>query len=78
MKLGIELPKFQQWFGNFNVQFVCPEIKIGFFSNKYESERWLGLELNFKNAFYYEQYDYGWLLNIVLCGFGLSVNRVHL
>ena len=51
MNLGIELPKFQQWFGSLSVQFVCPEIKIGFFSNKYESEKWLGLELNFKNAF---------------------------
>lgn len=77
MRMGFEISQTSCRIGSYHVDLICPHIRVGYFGDTYcAEERWVGVQLNFKNNLSYEQYDYGWVLCMVLLGFGISINKL--
>lgn len=67
----------QKWIGRCIIRIHFPSLKFGIFTNKFENEKFVGLKLLLNNELYYEKYDYGFVFNIIIFGFGFSINRVN-
>lgn len=77
MKIGIETSSVYRCFKKYNCQLFFPKIKIGYFHDKYEGERWVGFNVTLINDVHFEIYDYGWIFSFVLLGFGFIINRYN-
>jgi hypothetical protein len=79
MRIGLKASQTSYRVGNYHIDLVCPDIRIGYFGDTYYTdEKWMGVQLNLRNNLSYEQYDYGWVLCMVLLGFGVSINKMHM
>lgn len=79
MRIGLKTSQASYCVGSYHIDLVCPDIRIGYFGDAYYTDgKWLGVQLNFKNNLSYERYDYGWVFCMVLLGFGVSINKMHM
>jgi len=78
MNLGFDTTwiDFSKWVGKLIVRVHLPNIQIGFIHDKFEEEKWFGIKAEFTTDIHFESYDYGFLFNFIVAGFGISVNKV--
>lgn len=77
MNIGFDTTWFdlQKWIGKYVIKIHFPNVLLGIFTGK--EEKFIGFKFQINSDVSFEKYDYGYVLNFIILGFGISINRVN-